>query len=649
MTQSKRKKVKHKIYAGIYGKVIGVHIGKNAENLDVNDIYEQYGSSSKYIESTIKNKNNFYGVDDDISGTFIHLNNFNKNTTRSSLNISKNLLENIIINKTTFWWGGLNNSTENTAVINLINGVKPPLSGSEKLNGSVVSNQIGGRIFNDIWGLIYLNNPNFAKLVAKRYSRITHDKLALESGIFWSYFLANSINEKTIIDGLKKSLKTIGFSFYLKNEIIKMINLKENKYSFDQIKYEFKKELSFSKQGHCHIYPNDVRLFMSLICGNGKLIKSLEYLIDLGEDTDSNAGNLGCAIGVYYPNEILKQFNIINKLNDRVIVSSINIENSITSITELTNKILSIQLNDKISTSKNEFNFDYRYSTHNFKIKKGKFLPDDRKGLFIENKNGEVAIEIFNHFYDDEVKLNSYKAYSLPIIEFGQKLVFDILDKGYKFSQLNLFYENEKKVLNPLNVSINSKNISLGFQLPVGYNNKIKKLELKIFSNEKIIKLSKFKIKNNPKFIYNSQFTEELINKNYSINNLDNVNIFSKSFLEISNNFGFGFINFSNFQKNTINLKIKVGYTNCKSFSLLFNFRSIKSFNEIRFQDKKFFAIKNNKIFRELNLKKIINYNQDEGLITVKLSKKNLSDFFIGTFGIGVTEGTVSIKEIISI
>ena len=56
-------------------------------------------------------------------------------------------LNDIIEGRTILWWGGLGNSTEHTAFLRLKNGIEAPASGSMKLNGPVLAEQIGAQIF----------------------------------------------------------------------------------------------------------------------------------------------------------------------------------------------------------------------------------------------------------------------------------------------------------------------------------------------------------------------------------------------------------------------------------------------------------------------------------------------------------------------
>jgi len=50
--------------------------------------------------------------------------------------------------------------------------------------------------------------------------------------------------------------------------------------------------------GNCHIIPNHALIILGLLYGGGDLLRSLTIVNTAGWDTDCNAGNLGCLLGV---------------------------------------------------------------------------------------------------------------------------------------------------------------------------------------------------------------------------------------------------------------------------------------------------------------------------------------------------------------
>ena len=117
-------------------------------------------------------------TDDDITGTFTFLRalrdfNYDKNITAKQ--IGQTWLNNLIEDRTILWWGGKGNSTEDTAYQNLKQGIHAPDSGSIKMNGKTVAEQIGAQIFIDGWALVSPGNPEQAVKLAKEAGSVSHD------------------------------------------------------------------------------------------------------------------------------------------------------------------------------------------------------------------------------------------------------------------------------------------------------------------------------------------------------------------------------------------------------------------------------------------------------------------------------------------
>ena len=161
------KKYQNTIYAGVLGKIIGVYLGRPIEGWSFEKIMDTFGEVYFY-------KNHITGAplivpDDDISGTFAFFraledNGYDPDLTAQA--IGDAWLNYIVENETILWWGGLCRSTEHTAYLRLKNCVRAPESGSEKLNGKSMSEQIGAEIFIDTWALVNPANPKRAAKMA---------------------------------------------------------------------------------------------------------------------------------------------------------------------------------------------------------------------------------------------------------------------------------------------------------------------------------------------------------------------------------------------------------------------------------------------------------------------------------------------------
>ena len=153
---------KNKIYAGVLGKLIGVYLGRPVEGWSYQKIRDTFDEVKYYVHDRV-------GVplivaDDDISGTFgffraLEDYGYDKNIPAKAF--GDTWLNYIIENRTILWWGGLGRSTEHTAFLNLKNGIEAPMSGSMKINGKTLSEQIGAQIFID-------GNKRVAQLIANK-------------------------------------------------------------------------------------------------------------------------------------------------------------------------------------------------------------------------------------------------------------------------------------------------------------------------------------------------------------------------------------------------------------------------------------------------------------------------------------------------
>lgn len=191
------KNYQNAIYAGVLGKIIGVYLGRPIEGWSFEKIQKHFGEVHYY-------KGHFTGAplivpDDDISGTFAFfraLEDSGYNADLTAEDIGNAWLNYIVENETILWWGGLSRSTEHTAYIRLKNGIKAPESGSEKLNGKSMSEQIGSEIFIDTWALANPGNPKRAADMARKAASVSHDGLAVDAAVYLAVMEAMAFEEK---------------------------------------------------------------------------------------------------------------------------------------------------------------------------------------------------------------------------------------------------------------------------------------------------------------------------------------------------------------------------------------------------------------------------------------------------------------------
>lgn len=151
---------RNKIYAGVLGKMIGVYLGRPVEGWPYQTIIDRFGEIPYYVNKELDLP--LIVADDDLSGTFAFFRAVEDNgfpTEVTAEQIGKTWLNYIIEDRSILWWGGMGNSTEHTAYLNLKRGIPAPESGSIRRNGPVLAQQIGAQIFMDAYAMMCPGDP----------------------------------------------------------------------------------------------------------------------------------------------------------------------------------------------------------------------------------------------------------------------------------------------------------------------------------------------------------------------------------------------------------------------------------------------------------------------------------------------------------
>ena len=287
-----------KIYAGWLAKIIGIRLGAPIEGWTYEKIRNVYGELTGYPVDYRD-----FAADDDSNGPLFFLRALEDSKNGfdiSSRDIADALLNYAPFERGFFWWGGYGVSTEHTAYLNLRNGIPAPESGSARHNGTVVSEQIGGQIFIDSWGLVCPGNPDLAAKYAAVAAGVTHDGNGIYGGIFIASCIAHAFDEKDIVSIIEKGLSYIPSDCEytrVTREIMKFhadhpenwrdcFNFIHDNFGYD--KYP----------GACHIIPNTAVIILALLYGNGDFSDTLNICNMCGWDTDCNVGNIATIMGV---------------------------------------------------------------------------------------------------------------------------------------------------------------------------------------------------------------------------------------------------------------------------------------------------------------------------------------------------------------
>jgi len=287
-----------KVYAGLLGKVIGVRHGSNVESWSYDKIERTFGEITGYLFDF-----KHFAADDDTNGPMFFLRaledyTFDRDITAEQM--GKTWLNYAPDGHGFYWWGGYGRSTENTAYVNLKNGIMAPRSGSAAQNGLAVAEQIGGQILIDGCGGIGPGDSTLAAESAEKITSVSHDG----NGIYGGMFIAACIAEAFVEQDIKKIIE-VGLSVIPSDcEYTRMTQAVMAFY--EQKPDDWRDAFQFVSQnfgydrypGSCHIIPNSAVIILSLLYSDGDFSKAINICNMCGWDTDCNVANVGSIMGV---------------------------------------------------------------------------------------------------------------------------------------------------------------------------------------------------------------------------------------------------------------------------------------------------------------------------------------------------------------
>lgn len=368
---------KDKIYAGVLGKIIGVYTGRPVEGWSYQAIREKFGFIDNYVAH--KTGAPFIVPDDDISGTFgfyraLEDNGYSKDITPEQ--IGEAWLNYIVEDKTILWWGGLARSTEHSAYLRLKEGVKPPLSGSGKMNGMAIAEQIGSQIFIDTWAMVNPGNPERAADMARKAACVSHDGIAIECAVYLAAMESMAFDESNVDTLLQESRKYIGDNEYgrklnqLLDDVIAECDAADD---WRTVRDWIEENHNYAKyQGNCPMVPNHLAVIMALKFGGDDFRRSIGIAASAGWDTDCNAGNVGCLNAIRLGLDAIDaQAELRAPVADRLYAVSTDGGDCITDAVHEARKLLraaSALNNESVDIPQERFAFEYPGSVQGFII-----------------------------------------------------------------------------------------------------------------------------------------------------------------------------------------------------------------------------------------------------------------------------------------
>lgn len=289
-----------RVYAGVLGKLIGVYLGRPFEQWTHQRIMKELGPIEYYVHERLNEP--LVVTDDDVAGTFTFvraLEDYGITADLSAEDIGKAWLNYIVEEKSILWWGGNGNSTEHTAWLNLKNGIPAPDSGSIATNGPTVAEQIGAQIFIDGWALVAPCQPQLAAQLAQKAGSVSHDGEAVYAAMLWAAMEAEAFRSADIDHLLNTGLSVIPKDCLIAKLIADIRDWRKTDDDWLVTRQRIEDQYGYAQYpGNCHVVPNHALMIMSVLYAPNDFQRAQMIVNTSGWDTDCNAGNVGCLMGI---------------------------------------------------------------------------------------------------------------------------------------------------------------------------------------------------------------------------------------------------------------------------------------------------------------------------------------------------------------
>ena len=321
-----------RVYAGVLGKLIGVYLGRPFEGWTYQKIMEELGPIEYYVHERLNQP--LVVTDDDVAGTFTFvraLEDYGIKPDLSAEEIGKAWLNYIVEERAILWWGGNGNSTEHTAWLNLKKGVAAPASGSIATNGQAVAEQIGAQIFIDGWAMVAPRQPELAARLAEQAGKVSHDGESVHAAMLWAAMEAEAFASSDIDHLIDTGLRQIPGDSLIAKLIADIRAWHKAHPDWRDTRQKIQDKYGYDKYpGNCHVVPNHALMIMSVLYAPHDFQKAQMIVNTSGWDTDCNAGNVGCLLGIMNGLDGIDEgADFRGPIADRMLISSADGGNSI--------------------------------------------------------------------------------------------------------------------------------------------------------------------------------------------------------------------------------------------------------------------------------------------------------------------------------
>ena len=426
--------IQERIYAGVLGKMIGVYLGRPVEGWSYEAISSRFGEITGYVHDELNLP--LIVTDDDLSGTFgffraVEDGGFSPELTAKA--VGEAWLNYIIEDKTILWWGGVGNSTEHTAYLNLKRGIPAPESGSAARNGKVLSEQIGAQIFMDAFAMMCPGDPERAVYLVRTAASVSHDGIALEAAAFLGALEAAAFTERNL-DRLFAEGERYLESEFLRRLVGDVRNACAKAGHWREVRAYLDQNYGYAKfGGGCHIVPNHAWTLASILLGGDSFSRALSIAVSGGWDTDCNAGNVGCLNAIRLGLDALTaETDLRTPVRDRLFVVTADGGEAVSDAVRETRKIVlaaALTRGESVEVPRERFAFEYRGSMQGFEPCP---IMKSQAALTLENRDGNGLCVMLSGnergyfstptFFDPKARWQGYDAIASPSLYEGQTI-----------------------------------------------------------------------------------------------------------------------------------------------------------------------------------------------------------------------------------
>lgn len=430
-----------RVYAGWLGKCIGVHFGGPLESWTYQAIRDNLGEVENYLQPPGK----VFKPDDDLVMPLIMMRVFEESADPLQVTaeeIGETWLNHLSRERGGIWRGGYGVSSEHTAYLNLLAGIPAPHSGAAELNGVTVSEQIGGQIFSDVWGLVYPNRPNLAADLSEKAASISHDGEGINGARFVAAMASAAFGTADPAALIQAGLDVIpaGSEYTRVTHAIRDWH-RQHPDDWRSARDHIELEWGYDRYGGVvPIISNAAIIVLAMLYGEGDFSRTIQIANMCGWDTDCNVGNVGGVMGVAVGLEKIPTF-WREPLNDSVVSASVIGAHNIADIANTADYLYRVGCTLAGETAAVEplprMHFDYPGSTHNILTERVRcrvaMIQQSTEQAFCGRGSLRVAIDRLNrkgklvlytrtHYHVDELTSNHYEASFSPAIYPGQRL-----------------------------------------------------------------------------------------------------------------------------------------------------------------------------------------------------------------------------------